>query len=128
MENKKVILVVDDELEFLKMIRMRLEANDYEVLTATDGNEALDKARKYKLSAVLLDILMPGMNGLEVLKQIRKDNKNLPVFIITAFFSKDRFELANKLNASGFIIKTSDLKQEVENITSFLRIADKYKG
>jgi CheY-like chemotaxis protein len=128
MENKKVILVVDDELEFLKMIRMRLEANDYEVLTAINGNEALDKIRKYKLSAVLLDIFMPGMNGLEVLKQIRKENKDLPVFIITAFSSEDRFELANKYNASGFIVKTSDLKQEVENITSFLRIADKYKG
>ena len=128
MENKKVILVVDDELEFLKMIRMRLEANGYEVLTAINGNEALDKVRKYKLSAVLLDILMPGMDGLEVLKQIRKENKDLPVFIITAFSSEDRFELANKYNASGFIVKTSDLKQEVENITSVLRIADKFKG
>jgi CheY-like chemotaxis protein len=128
MEKKKVILVVDDELEFLKMIRMRLEANGYEVVTATNGQEALDKFKKYKLDAVLLDILMPGMNGLDVLNYIRKENKALPVFIITAFSSEDRFELANKYNASGFIVKTSDLKQEVENITSILRIADKYKG
>jgi DNA-binding response OmpR family regulator len=128
MEKKKVILVVDDELEFLKMIRMRLEANDYEVVTAVDGKEALNKAKKYKLDAVLLDILMPGMSGLDVLKELRNKNKSLPVFIITAFSSEDRFELANKYNASGFIVKTSDLKQEVDNITSLLRIADKYKG
>jgi CheY-like chemotaxis protein len=128
MEKKKAILVVDDEIEFLKMIRMRLEANGYEVVTATDGLEALEKVKKYKLDAVLLDILIPGMSGLDVLKQIRKDNKDLPVFIITAFSNEDRFELANKFNASGFIVKTSDLQQEVDNITSILRIADKYKG
>jgi CheY-like chemotaxis protein len=128
MDRKKTILVVDDELEFLKMIRMRLEANGYEVITATDGKEALDKVKKYKLDAVLLDILLPGMNGLEVLKKIRQDNKDLPVFIITAFSSKERFELANRFNASGFIVKTSDLKQEVENITSLINMADKFKG
>jgi CheY-like chemotaxis protein len=125
---KKAILVVDDELDFLKVIRMRLEANGYTVVTAVDGKEALDKIKKYKVDAVLLDILMPGMNGLEVLKKIRKDHKSLPVFIITAFSNEERFELANKFNASGFIVKTSDLKKEVDNITSFIRIADKYKG
>lgn len=127
MEDKKIILVVDDELDFLKMIRMRLEANNYMVITAVNGNEALEKARSYKLDAVLLDILMPGLNGLEVLKKIRQDNKDLPVFIITAFSNEDRFELAQKFNASGFIVKTSDLKKEVDNITSFLRMAGKYK-
>jgi len=125
---KKVILVVDDEIEFLKMIRMRLEAIGYEVITANDGKEALDKVKKHKLDAVLLDILMPGMNGLEVLKKIRQDNGNLPVFIITAFSTEERFELANKINASGFIVKTSDLKKEVENITSCINIADRFKG
>jgi CheY-like chemotaxis protein len=125
---KKVILVVDDEIEFLKMIRMRLEAIGYEVITANDGKEALDKVKKHKLDAVLLDILMPGMNGLEVLKKIRQDNGNLPVFIITAFSTEERFELANKINASGFIVKTSDLKKEIDNITSCIKIADRFKG
>jgi DNA-binding NtrC family response regulator len=128
MENKKVILVVDDELDFLKMIRMRLEANDYMVITAINGTEALEKVRDYKLDAVLLDVLMPGLNGLEVLKKIRQVNKDIPVFIITAFSSEDRFELAQKFAASGFIVKTSDLKKEVDNITSFLRMSGKYKS
>lgn len=126
--DKKTILVVDDEREFLNMVRMRLEANDYEVLTASDGKEALAAVRKEKLDAVLLDILMPGMNGLEVLKRIRKEKKHLPVFIITAFSNEERFELANRFNASGFIVKTSDLKKEVDNITSFLRMSDKFRG
>lgn len=127
MLKKKTILVVDDELEFLKMVRMRLEANNYIVVTAVNGKEALEKISKYKVDAVLLDIMMPGMDGLEVLKTIRKKDKKLPVFIITAFSSDERFELANKLKASGFIVKTNDMKKEIENITGMIEMADKYR-
>lgn len=126
--DKKKIMVVDDEPDFLKMIKIRLEVNNYEVAVCDNGAEALDKIREEKPDAVLLDILMPGLDGLEVLKRIRKQNKSLPVFIITAFSNEERFELANKLNASGFIVKTNDLKREVENITNVLNLADKYKG
>ena len=125
---KKKILVVDDEQEFLRMIKMRLEANDYEVATVVSGEEALEKLKNYKPDAVLLDVLLPGLNGIEVLKKIRKDHKKLPIFIITAFSNEERFTLANKFNASGFIVKTSDLKKEVENIKSAIALADKYKG
>lgn len=127
MPDKKTIMVVDDELEFLKMVRMRLEANKFEVLTAVNGEEALDKLAKYKIDAVLLDIMMPGMNGLDVLKVIRKKDKDLPVFIITAYSTEERFEIANKYKASGFIVKTSDLKKEIENIIAMIDISDKYR-
>ena len=127
MLSKKTILVVDDELEFLKMVRMRLEANKFEVVTAVNGQEALEKLAKYKINAVLLDIMMPGMNGLDVLKAIRKNDKDLPVFIITANSNEERFEIANKYKASGFIVKTSDLKKEIENIIAMLDISDKYR-
>jgi len=120
-------LVVDDEPDFLKMIKIRLEANDYEVIVATNGKEALDQV-KNNPDAVLLDILMPGIDGLEVLKRIRKTNPELPVFIITAFSNEERFELAKKFNASGFIVKTGDLGIEVENITNILRLSDKFKN
>jgi DNA-binding NarL/FixJ family response regulator len=70
---------------------------------------------------------MPGMNGLDVLKAIRKNDKDLPVFIITAYSNEERFEIANKYKASGFIVKTSDLKKEIENIIAMLDISDKYR-
>lgn len=127
MAKKKKILVVDDELDFLELLRMRLEANKYEVVTALDGNEALVKVKTEKPDAVLLDILMPGMDGLDVLRRIRKDDEDLPVFIITAFSNEERFRLANKFNASGFILKTSDIQQEIENITNALGISSRYK-
>ncbi|MCX5698449.1 MAG: response regulator [Candidatus Omnitrophica bacterium] len=126
--NKKKILVVDDEPDFLEMIKLRLEANNYEVITALNGKEGLEKVKQEKPDAVLLDILMPELDGLRVLKRIRRENKNLPVFIITAFSNEERFKVANKLNASGFIVKTRDLQQEVDNINSILNIAPQYKA
>jgi two-component system alkaline phosphatase synthesis response regulator PhoP len=125
---KNKVLVVDDEMDFLEMIRLRLEANNYEVVTASDGEEALKEVRRDKPDVVLLDILMPGIDGFEVLKKIRMEHKDLPIFIITAFSNEERFKLANKLNASGFIVKTDDLKKQIENITSALGLSNKYKG
>lgn len=125
---KKKILVVDDASDFLKMIKIRLEADDYEVLAASDGKEALEMLKSSSPNAVLLDILMPGMDGLDVLKKMRRENKNLPIFMITAFSTKERFELANELKASGFIVKTDDLKKELDSINTAIKLADKYRG
>jgi len=125
---KQKILIVDDEVDFLEMLRLRLEANNYNVITAMDGTEALEKFKNEKPSAILLDILMPGMDGIDVLKQIRKIDSSIPVFIITAFSNEERFKIANKLNASGFIVKTSDLQKEIQNITSAIEISGGFKA
>lgn len=125
---KKKVLIVDDEIEFLELLRLRMEANNYDVITAMDGQEALDKVKNDKPDAVLLDILMPGMDGLGVLKKLRKENEKLPVFIITAFSNEERFKLANKFNASGFIVKTNDLQKEIQNITTAIGISESFKG
>ncbi|MEA3369183.1 MAG: response regulator [Candidatus Ratteibacteria bacterium] len=128
MKKRKKVLVVDDEPDFLKIIRKRLETSHYEVITAASGKEALDKIKKDKPDAVFLDILMPELDGLETLKKIRRKAKDLPVFIITAFSNEERFKLAKHLKASGFVIKTSNLKREIESITGALRISGRYKG
>ena len=125
---KRKILLVDDEIDFLEMMRLRLEANDYSVVTASEGNEALEKFKKEKPSAVLLDILMPGIDGIEVLKKMRRENSKIPIFIITAFSNEERFKLANKFNASGFIVKTNDLQSEIQNITTAIGISEDFKG
>lgn len=127
MEVKKKILIVDDEIDFLSMMEARFAANNYQVITASTGEEALEKFTKEKPKAVLLDIMMPGIDGLSVLKEIRKENKRIPVFIVTAFSSEERFKAANKLNATGFILKTDNLKEQVANIAEAIRLAEKYK-
>ena len=123
---KRKILIVDDEPDFLEIMRVRLEADDYEVTTAANGDAALNYVKNDKPDAVLLDILMPGIDGLEVLRRIRKMDESLPVYIITAFSTDERFKEANKLGASGFIVKTDDLAKEVENITSALDMSARF--
>lgn len=125
---KKKILVVDDERDFVDMVKLRLESENFEVIVAYDGEEALDKVEKDHPDAVLLDIMMPNLDGLAVLKRIRKKDKNLPVYMLTAFSNEERFKVADKFNASGFIVKTGDLKKEIDNINIALNIADKFKG
>lgn len=124
---KKKILVVDDEVDFVELMTLRLEANGYEVITANNGHDALDMTEQDKPDAILLDIMMPEMDGLAVLKQIRSQNTVLPVFIVTAFSNEERMKLAGKLSATGFIVKTQDLGGEIKNITQAIEVAEKYK-
>ncbi len=119
---KKKILIVEDEMDFIGLLQTRLKANGYEVISAFSGEEALKKLKDEKPDALLLDIMLPGEDGLSILKKIRQENRNLPVFIMTAFSNEERFDLANKFNASGFILKTNDLQKEVQNITAILSL------
>lgn len=124
---KKRILLVDDEVDFVELIKYRLEINGYDVTAVGNGKEALNRLKKEKFDAVLLDILMPQMDGLTALKKIRKRDKDLPVFMLTAHSDKEQFKQANQSGASGFIVKTADLQKELNNITGILRLSDKYK-
>ena len=124
----KKILVVDDEVDFTELMKLRLEAGGYDVVVLNSGEDALNTVKKEKPDAVLLDIMMPGMDGITVLKQIREFDKRLPVFMITAFSNEERVKLAGKLNASDFIVKSrQDMSEEIKNITNAINIAEKYK-
>ena len=82
---KKKILVVDDEATICDLVRIRLEKNGYAVLIALSGKEALEIAQKEKPDLVVLDIMMPEMDGYEVLKRLRNDYKlGMPVMLLTA--------------------------------------------
>ncbi|MCU0651883.1 MAG: response regulator [Candidatus Omnitrophica bacterium] len=122
---KKKILVIDDEPDFLKLFQIRLEANNFSVATALSGKEGLEKIKNDRPDAVFLDILMPEMDGLEVLRIIREHDAELPVFMITVFsavdkFDQERFKAARGLNATGFIFKTKDLDREIKNVITLL--------
>ena len=126
MSDPHKVLVVDDDPDFVEIIRMRLESDGYQVITAADGEEALQKVKLEKPDVMLLDVLMPKLDGLKVLQRIRRVNKRLPVFILTAFSNPERFDLAKRYDAAGFIVKTNNLKQEISNIANSLSLAAKY--
>lgn len=124
---KKKILVVDDEEEIVFLMRSRLEANGYEVVTANNGRDALVRVEKDKPDALLLDIMMPEVDGLTVLKEIRAKGGRMPVFIMTAYSNEEKIKTAGKLDAAGFINKTQDFTREIPNIAAAIAIAEKFK-
>lgn len=121
------VLVVDDEPGFVSLVRARLKAEGYEVIAAADGEEALLKVKDEKPDVVLMDILMPKLDGLKTLRRLRKLDKLLPVYMLTSFSSPERFEEAKKLGAAGFIVKSGDLKQQLERITGSLSLSQKFR-
>ena len=118
---KLKILLVDDEPMFIEMLKARLESLGCEVIIASNGKEALEKIERDKPDAVLLDILMPILDGMSTLEIIRKRDKNLPVFMMTSFSTEDRIDKAKMLGATGYLVKDGELKIEIEKMLGQLR-------
>jgi DNA-binding NtrC family response regulator len=102
------ILIVDDEPLNLDLLSQELTDMGQVVETAQSGAEALEKVKTFDPALVLLDYQMPGMNGIEVLKEIRKENKDLPVVMITAYGTIERAVETMKAGADDFITKPFD--------------------
>ena len=103
------ILIVDDEEETRDFLSEFLTLRGYKVLTASDGFEALTALRNERPHIVLLDIKMPGLDGVEVLRRIRAIDKEVGVIMITAVKDEIVGEYALKLGASDYITKPIDL-------------------
>ena len=86
MADKKKILAVDDERHIVRLVQVNLERAGYEVVTAFDGKEALEKVEAENPDLVVLDVMMPYMDGFEVLQNLRKNQatRDLPVIMLTA--------------------------------------------
>ncbi|MCW5797375.1 MAG: response regulator [Nitrospira sp.] len=114
---RKRLLIVDDDPDIRQLLVDRLSADGYEVATAVDGNQAIKMIRACRFSGVLLDIGMPGINGLEVLRQVRTSNQQLPIVIITAAESKDLAVRSMGLGAQAYILKPFD-PNELEQVVN----------
>jgi CheY-like chemotaxis protein len=102
------VLVVDDEPDAVYLLREFLEAKGYEVLTASDGEEALQKVKEERPHVILLDVRMPGMNGLEVLKRVREIDHEVGVIMVTAVNEEETGRQALQLGAFDYITKPLD--------------------
>lgn len=117
------ILVVDDDADVLKTIQINLRAHGFEVLTASSGEECLDMVANYAPDAIILDVIMPGINGFEVASQLMANpvTKNIPVIFLTARAQEaDEIE-AQKAGGAGYIKKPFSTQHLYNTVTSVLK-------
>jgi len=112
---EKVILLVDDDLTLREMYEERLKAEGFNIIQASNGEEAIKKAKDNKPNVILLDIMMPKINGFDVLKELKADAdiKDVPVIVLTALIQDvDRLQ-GKKLGAADYIVKSETMPGEV---------------
>ncbi len=101
------ILLVDDEAQLVTMVQMRLEANGYEVVTASNGQEGLDKAKSENPDLIMMDVMMPKMDGYKVCGLLKNDTRysKIPIILFTARAQQDDKELGGEVGADAYITK-----------------------
>jgi DNA-binding response OmpR family regulator len=102
------ILVVDDEAQIVRLLQKYFASKGYEVHTAGSGLEAVDRVKDVRPDVVLLDILMPGMGGLDTLKEIKKIDPKIGVIMVTAVIDEELAKRALELGADDYITKPID--------------------
>jgi two-component system phosphate regulon response regulator PhoB len=122
---KAKILAADDEPDALELIEVNLKGAGYEVITAADGQEALQKARNLMPDLILLDIMLPEMDGLEVCKALRRDaaTARLPIIMLTARTAEIDRVLGLELGADDYITKPFSPRELVLRVKNLLKRA-----
>ena len=121
LSHRKKILLIDDEPELIKAVEIRLKSIGYEVALSYDGRTGIDKAKEIKPDLILLDLIMPIMDGYVVANELKDDpeTKHIPIIILTASQREDLKTRCRELGVASFIMKpfeTSDLLNMVKAI------------
>lgn len=124
---KKKILIIDDTEFMTKLISDILTAADYDVVTASTGMEGIQKVREEKPDLVLLDVVMPGMNGFEVCKILREDESNnlMPIIMLTAQDNEDDKLTGLEIGADDYIIKPFNERELLSRVRNTLKRIDR---
>jgi len=119
---KVKILIVEDEAEMREAIKLRLEANQFEVITAADGSEGLSKARTEKPNLIILDIMLPKLDGFRLCRMLKFDEnyKNIPVIILTAKTQKTDINRGKEMGAEAYITKPFKSEELLAEINELL--------
>ena len=106
-EAKKKLLVVDDEKEFADLLKKRLEINGYEVVTAHDGQEGLEKVKAEKPDLIILDLMLPKIDGYKVCGLLKRDNRfrHIPIILFTARAQEADIKLGQEVGAEAYLTK-----------------------
>jgi len=117
------VLVVDDEADLVRILQFGLQGIGYQVETASDGQEALKKAREQKPDIILLDLMLPKLDGYKVCRLLKFDEryKNIPIIILSARTQEGDQLLAMEMGANRFITKPYDFQEVLGHIETLLK-------
>ncbi len=121
MSNLKRILIVDDEESILKLISYNLEKAGFATITANDGEQAVELASKEKLSLVILDLMLPGIDGIEVCKRLRQNKVHVPIIMLTARDDEIDKVLGLELGADDYMTKPFSPRELTARVKAVLR-------
>ena len=122
MNDKKKILLVDDEQDMVYVVKIRLEVDGFTVVTAGDGQEGLDKARQENPDLIILDLMLPKLDGYKVCRMLKFDEKyrNIPVILYTARGQETDEKLGYEVGADAYITKPFDPQKLLAKIHELL--------
>ena len=115
MADKKAILILEDEDVLSRALRIALENEGFEVDVASSGEAAIDKINENQFDFFLLDLVIPGIDGFEVLKKIREKNTEALVFVLSNLSDDESKERAKKLGADEYFVKSETLLSEISS-------------
>ncbi len=122
MDKKTRILLVDDEPDLVQMVSVRLTASGYEVIPAYDGQQALDQVKQVKPELIILDLMLPKLDGYKVCRLLKFDErtKSIPVLIFTARAQVEDVTLATECGADAYLTKPFEAKALLGKIQELL--------
>ena len=114
-ENKTKILLIEDEEMLANMYEVKFKNEGYDLVKALDGAEGLEKAKTFKPNFILLDVIMPKMDGFSVLKALKEDpeTKDIPVMLLTNLGQDEDIEKGKELGSVGYLVKANITPSEV---------------
>jgi len=114
------VLVVDDDPQVLRLLRVNLELEGYEVVSANDGLEALEAVEAENPDLVVCDVMMPGMDGVEVVRRLRADSKQVPVVMLSAKAMRSDMRAGLDAGANEYVTKPFDPAELIEVVDRLL--------
>ena len=121
-ELNEKILIIEDEAAMSEAIKLRLEANGYSVITALDGQEGLSKARTENPQLIILDIMLPKLDGFHICRMLKFDEKysKIPIIMLTARSQQKDIEQGTEMGADAYMTKPFKSEALLEKIKSLL--------
>lgn len=119
--DSKGILIIEDEVRIARVIQLELEYEGYSVEIATNGTEGLDRARQKKWDLILLDIMIPGLNGIEVLRRYRTEDRATPVILLTARDTIPDKVMGLDQGANDYMTKPFEIEELLARIRACIR-------